>query len=996
MRYNLASNSLITTNTDIGNKSLTLNEVNYLTNGNFDNGVYLSGDDILCIDVDLGYRIKISDIRYYITTSGISLDDIEFYYKDEFNDSDYIKSTTDSGTNYFYTVISGVSAPRYLRMLHTVSGTTSSGILYGIEITNYEDYVDFGTDGNKTQEYVSLSVGTSNISTIPVYNNDSFLKTAYVQIEPSYNKMDEVLFISDNINGPWISIVDESSILHDGNNWSSGVFSSNTTVLDNNLQLSYLTEGLFPSIKFDRNDVGIYTTKIFRTNDDNFNSLYIKDINRLIGVGVSVDEEDTVLSYEIRSYNRKPMDLSALRFLYNRQYDTNRHAFRFKDVSTFDNSTELLSSTSDIYVFGSYLNSLLRYYVNFNINNRYTSGIASTSEGVALFLLNNDDSSSNRSSATLYDYNGNTIDLNIYKCVTTKDGGTWFYLYIRTDYHTDYLNNTGYYFCHFNSALSSTFKLYNSAEFMKDFDIVYDSNYAWITDHVNARVNKITSVGDSLVSIASENTTNLGAIAATSDGGCWFSDGNNLVRLDSNGNQIGILYDIGSTGVIHKIICDGEDALWYREYSLINRILITEGSIGRPTSSVYITDADNIFISNEGLWVYSLGYMYLVSRGGEVIRTCGSSSPTYQRIPGVIFAEYDTTGYEYRFPISYDTVWNNLTYKKVLCDSYTLPKEAYSQIKMTLRTFTPYKSYDDIVDYNEVWSEMDSFDYKTENKPSVHRWTSTDYVTVDSGKCMFNATGGSFTKYITSYDKWYFKHPDYASMGGSACFDYQIDYEIPSSNLSSEVRIEMYFTPYPRSDKTTYTESNSYHKAILIRRSSEVIIQVAAAGLSSYSSYEKWVNVSKSYTIPGLSGVVGSGKIRYRVEGYNVQAYHWDDTTEVWVGTGWLDTRRDGSYPLNFYYQPNLYFKLKATNMYDIYFDNFKFNEYGSGNFGIYWYNVKSPSINGLYYRKSLSLKVYPKSYSNIYLKTDIPNYFDFESGAIFNNNLKVWWENEI
>ena len=104
---------------------------------------------------------------------------------------------------------------------------------------------------------------------------------------------------------------------------------------------------------------------------------------------------------------------------------------------------------------------------------------------------------------------------------------------------------------------------------------------------------------------------------------------------------------------------------------------------------------------------------------------------------------------------------------------------------------------------------------------------------------------------------------------------------------------------------------------------------------------------------------------------------------------------------LNFYYQPNLWFKAKVTNPYDIYFDNFKFNDYGNyptqttDTKGTYFYK-KVPEIQGIYKRNPIAVTVPPNDSADVYLRTYVPNSMSFAPGTNYDTNLKVWWEKLI
>lgn len=224
MEYNLANN--IVTSLEHGNVSLNTYQLKGLIESTAT--INLSDTAILCIDCDLGTRIKVNDLRYYFSStseSGTVSSGIQFYYKDESFDPYYLLQT-ELGDGYYYTSVSGLSAPRYVRFIHTLSGTSVSGTATCFEILNADDVVDFGEDSTKTEEYSYVSMGTSTIKEIPVYNNGDDVErvNAFVSLEPQNTYVDSCLYISDSRNGPWVGVRDIDLSIADyvSDNWLEG------------------------------------------------------------------------------------------------------------------------------------------------------------------------------------------------------------------------------------------------------------------------------------------------------------------------------------------------------------------------------------------------------------------------------------------------------------------------------------------------------------------------------------------------------------------------------------------------------------------------------------------------------------------------------------------------------------------------------------------------------------------------------------------------------
>ena len=208
---NFASETIFESNTTSGNVSLTRAQLQTLVDGNYTSGgVVLSGSDILALDVDLGERIGISDIRYYFTgasASGTVVSGINFYYKDYESDP-WVSLTTAIGAGY-YTTTSGNFFPRLVRVVHTISGTAVSGTLHEYEVNSNEDIVDYGTDGTLIEKDLQdTPFGTSDPYTIPVYNDGDRTATAYVYIGNTGTDADDMLRISEAQNGTYVGIDD--------------------------------------------------------------------------------------------------------------------------------------------------------------------------------------------------------------------------------------------------------------------------------------------------------------------------------------------------------------------------------------------------------------------------------------------------------------------------------------------------------------------------------------------------------------------------------------------------------------------------------------------------------------------------------------------------------------------------------------------------------------------------------------------------------------------
>jgi len=232
---NFAAETVFDANTTSGNVSLTQAQLQSLVDGNYTTGgVYLSGDNILALDVDLGNRIATKDMRYYFDSTASTAavaSGISFYYRDYTTDPWSLLTTT-YGAGY-YTTTSGNFFLHQVRVIHTISGTSISGTLREYEVNSNEDIVDYGEDGLLTEKGLTdTPFGTSDPTTIPIYNDGDKSTTAYVYIGNTGTDADDMLRISDAQAGTYEGWADGPLIGGDGYRWGLGAYSD--TTLDNN------------------------------------------------------------------------------------------------------------------------------------------------------------------------------------------------------------------------------------------------------------------------------------------------------------------------------------------------------------------------------------------------------------------------------------------------------------------------------------------------------------------------------------------------------------------------------------------------------------------------------------------------------------------------------------------------------------------------------------------------------------------------------------------
>jgi hypothetical protein len=261
MSYNLGINSFVAANTSSGNVSLTTDQLRTILKPDMTSSVYLSGNNILYLDIDLGMRIKIDEIQYYFTSTssmGSVASGIKFYYRNDDPDSYSLLSTQID--SYYYATISGLSAPRYLRIIHTISGTSISGTLNKIQIFNDDTIVNFGEVGTLDSEHFEMDLEeiSADIREVKVFNSGPYKANAYVFLEYQGNNADTLFSISNNEDGPWYGVKDDNDLVVGYPIWNRAAALTNLYSRQNQIDMS-LTSG---------STSGTCTTMIFEADED--------------------------------------------------------------------------------------------------------------------------------------------------------------------------------------------------------------------------------------------------------------------------------------------------------------------------------------------------------------------------------------------------------------------------------------------------------------------------------------------------------------------------------------------------------------------------------------------------------------------------------------------------------------------------------------------------------------------------------------------------------
>ena len=716
MKYNLLENSYVSPNTIIGNVSLSIEDVeNILT---ISGAVTISGtnDDVLCIEADMGDRIAIYQMRYYFdssTASGTVVSGIAFYYKDDEVDN-YSGLTTNIGDGYYYTTVPGLSSPRYVRLIHTVSGTSITGDVVGLSVLNDDSVVDFGADGTleSTTVLTSLSYLDYNdyIREIEIYNDGSEVATAHIMLEPQLNDADTLMSISASENGPWTSSRDEDLVVVDGSLWGTGNYNNTNSDILAQLRLD------------DGQTVGTYTSHIFKKDYSKFTHI---DINKttVSGAIIATDADDYTSTIEVRSNHTIPTVLSWYQ-RWSPVASNNIHADNYyveTDVKFYDMWTD------DGYgwnvIGGFYSWSVCQYvaWIDDNTLDYVNISVGQNLAGVYndLFIgkfggpgpLENKVKSWKHLARTSHPRGAGVAAmwLKTFFIKLDEKGGTWVYIYI-DGYQYGLggytIDGAGYYLIKFNTNMDVEYKNKQSTDFITGLGVDYGTGYLWYIPVIGVTgVYKLDTNGTTLKSYTGDYSTDLKGLCVNDDGGCWIINGNSLYRLDSDANVIDSIPNVGTVD-LHLVAQDinESDYLWIADGSYIKRIVIVDGRT--ITSTLVDGPVEQLIPKHTGVWAAcnrwnALARMRFIGKSSgaeEKELTCNAQTfesaypsgangvPDGYGIPGVSQITYDNLIVGDDFPISDDPVWNNsLEWNKVNPDKYILPRENYHQVRLTLR-----------------------------------------------------------------------------------------------------------------------------------------------------------------------------------------------------------------------------------------------------------------------------------------------------------------------
>ena len=962
MKYNLIRSSATVVNLTEGNTDLTINELLATADNEGTPVTTLSGGSILCLDTDLGSRISLYELQYYFGSSAskaATASGIEFFYKNESFDTyvSLVTTYTGSGNLYNATTTSGLFAPRYIRMKHT---TNVSGTLYGYEILNNDDVVDFGTDGTLTSATVAVSRNYGlDIREIPIYNSGANLADAIVLIEPQNTNVDYILSVSNDDEGPWYGTHTHELMSATAGTWNNGNLVSTTTTHQDALLVidGESDTGAF-AVPFSAQG-GEYETMIFQNDSTKLNYARVLVNNRDAGMRVTNNLTDSSDTIAVRSSSYTPEPYSTYLKLYDIHVGDNDYVVRVADY--WRKTGALISESGNkspeyrrprlnnykLYIDQSTGNYGGFYYMKSSSYNSYL---------VLFSCIDNGSFSTDNVSYRSSDY----ITHNQYKSKMNSNGDQWFYFYCLA-YDSGYeVDADGYYLMCYDESMTKEFKYYRTINYMADFDVVYDDRSVWVADKDGIQLKHFDFDGTILgIYNSTGKTDNLTSVSVDNrDKSVWFSNGMDLHRISETGAYMDFIENVGTTLITQiELALDDNDEMWVLEDSTIKRIVVQGDVPGKVLYEVTVSSAIEMTPTMNGVWVdRSDDKISYIQHSSERIETTIDD----ELYLGYLEYNYDDGRYATQAPLSIDSVWSNLTWQEVILPEHTLSEDHYQQLKITLQKPIPSSNYN--VSDDEVWQVNDSFVQASGTAVNDQRWA-YNYSTEFTGSALRLLR--SEESRITSENRFYVKDD----------FDIRVKYELPDGPPTSG-GIYLWIKVQPLDVTAGATGLRLY---------------LTHAG--STSTYRAYVNggVDDTNNISPISTYYKS-ELRLRLDTSNemLYAYVKNPTTGLWLTASDRAGATTAVIGRRFYI--DMYIESSAVG--DVDLTDFDVSS-NTDSDNIYNYCSITPQVTDIFTQQAVQVyDIHPNTSKNAYLKTEISAALDLVSD--YDSDLRVRWRTPV
>ena len=987
MKYNLLTGALWEVNTTEGNVSLDFSERYNLVEYGDDPVVTLSGSSVLAMDFDFGHRIHLYSFSYKFDTidaaASAVASGVKFYYRNETLDSYTELPTYVSGTNTFYTAISGdIFAPRYIRMVHTVSGTygatVTSGSVYGFRALNNDSIVGFGQNGNETETSVETARGSEAVvEEVAIYNSGTQRADAYVNLEPQYTNIDSAVSISNNLSGPWTYALDTDYMIMDSTTFDYGsgdtltLFSEDVVGLDGVIDAG----GGFISKEI----VGSYTTRIFEKDDANYCRYVVsRELNR--DGNIKVNKNDAVETIQIRSSNTKPKPYAIFREL--RLYNTLTTAYiRYTD-KWFETQTIKEESSWNILSTGRFEDIITGYETFFDLDTERWAGyigITGTDSRAAgqLFIFNNVGTSTNVYLMIAHKSSNSSVNFSWRELKLDYLGGMWVYFFCQSYDASEFVDASGYFLAYFDSDLNNTFKWYSTREEIGSLYVNYNSRDVWYTIPETGRIYKVTSTGSIEVNYIDEDTTgDLGGIAVLSNDYLLYANGQDLHQLKNTGIYYsdGLMEDVAEDKISYIALDgDGSEAIWVIDGQYVGYLYMSGENKGAYAFRVLVDYPIKLTAVEDGVWVHCgdvdagvasvMKYISKENRKVDISYTASNNG-----IPGLLYRTHNHVDYISSTPISIDTLWSSLAWSTVPLESYLTSEDGYYQLKIFLRRQEPIERYPEfITDATQGFLYEDDFD-QTSTTPNKLLWgywrdqdigDGLDRVYVDTGiNGLQLVNGGAYNAYINTKQRTVYSR-------GTSNLEIRIDYKIGAGNGAASGVVEKLYVSLYSVQLDKYVGGYLYIPTD--PSSSAVLVYGDKNGDTDSNSYGTTLNAYEG-TIQIL----------------------WNSSDSF--SFGWRTVGSTGSFFTKS-------FSVTSTSIGDYFYLEISSDSNGSSvlikNVDLYsgdpLFYTDTPMINAVYRQELVKIEdIYPNNYKNVYVRTYISPNLEVES--YYDMDMKVRW----
>jgi hypothetical protein len=424
---------------------------------------------------------------------------------------------------------------------------------------------------------------------------------------------------------------------------------------------------------------------------------------------ITVEEEDTLESLEVRSSNTRPLDRDTF-VRYNRSGQTiYTDHYWIVDGSFAERSGSWLAPSSNLNgAFEEYwIDSVtgIEYTIDKPFRNAPTGGnpdwvdvyLRIRLPGGTLYTYHLYDGGSNS-----YDY---YLLWSTYKVAPNYTGATWIYYFLHPN--SSQGGNGTYYLRYFSATGSLQYTKSadgSNGSFAYDLSAVHNTQGdLWYTDRDLSTVFKISSGGSILASFLA--TEDIRGVLALDDGGCWFIRSSNLVRLDTNAEPIDTI-ELPSPNASY-VYSDFDGGFYlqvgYEVYHLTSTgevlfsIYLNNLYWITPLQTGFITKQHDGTTSNYPIASYVSNIERRVMSTWNYPSNEGALRGTFDsnRLGARSQAFDDTNGdHSSHFPIPVDDAWGDtvVEWTSVSLRDYTYTSEQYHQLRLTLRADTSANS----------------------------------------------------------------------------------------------------------------------------------------------------------------------------------------------------------------------------------------------------------------------------------------------------------------